>query len=221
MNKERLIFAPATKQYTRAHLTRASLNESPLLQFNAWYKEAVEANEPIAESTTFSTAQLPSGRVSARIVLFKELDKRGFIVYSNWRTSKKSRDILSNPHAALTFFWKGLERQVRVEGKTEFVTPEESYAYFKTRPRDSKIGAWASPQSQPVESREVLDELVEEKKEQFKDVDDIPLPEGWGGLRIVPLEIEFWQGGMNRVHDRFTFTRENEDSEWEVNRLAP
>ncbi|KAK9383889.1 uncharacterized protein V2V93DRAFT_23985 [Kockiozyma suomiensis] len=221
MNKERLIFAPATKQYSKAHLTRALLNDSPLLQFNKWYSEAVEAKEPIAESTTLATAHLPSGRVSARVVLFKELDKRGFIVYSNWKSSKKARDVLSNPHAALTFFWKGLERQVRVEGRTEFVTPEESYAYFKTRPHDSKIGAWASPQSQAVESREELDKLVAEKTEKFKDIEDIPLPDGWGGLRIVPLEIEFWQGGMNRVHDRFTYTRENEESDWNVKRLAP
>ncbi|KAK9461192.1 uncharacterized protein V1516DRAFT_675254 [Lipomyces oligophaga] len=221
MDKERLIFAPETKQYTKGTLTKESLDLDPFVQFSEWYGEAVEAKEPIAESTTLSTAYLPSGRVSARIVLFKELDKKGFVVYSNWKTSKKARDISSNPYAALTFFWKGLERQVRIEGKTEFVTAEESYAYFKTRPHDSKIGAWSSPQSTSISSREELESLVEVQREKFKDVEEIPLPDGWGGLRIVPLEIEFWQGGPNRLHDRFTFRRDNESSAWTVDRLAP
>ncbi|KAK9449208.1 uncharacterized protein V1518DRAFT_417408 [Limtongia smithiae] len=223
MNKERLIFAPTTKQYTRASLTRASLSPDPLLQFHKWYSEAVAFPEPIPESCTFATAQLPSGRVSARVVLFKELDSRGFIVYSNWATSKKNRDVRSNPHAAMTFFWKGLERQVRVEGRTEFITHEESLTYFRTRPRESRIGAWASPQSQAVGdgSREALLALVSEQTAKFDGVEDIPLPEGWGGLRIVPDEIEFWQGGEFRIHDRFSYTRENEGAQWEIRRLAP
>ncbi|KAK9465952.1 hypothetical protein V1512DRAFT_271879 [Lipomyces arxii] len=221
MNKERLIFAPTTKQYLKSSLTRSDLQANPLIQFNSWYSEAVDANEPIAESCTFATASLPSGRVSARTVLFKELDPRGFIVYSNWSTSKKAMDIKSNPSAAITFFWKGLERQVRIEGHTEFITPEESYAYFKTRPRESRIGAWASPQSKIVQSRDELDRLVDGIHAKFEGVEDIPLPKGWGGLRVVPEEIEFWQGRPNRVHDRFSYTRENENSEWKLERLAP
>ncbi|KAK9362010.1 hypothetical protein V1504DRAFT_450133 [Lipomyces starkeyi] len=221
MNKERFIFAPATKQYTKYSLSRSSLQSNPLTQFNTWYSQALESGEPLAESCTLSTASLPSGRVSARVVLFKELDRRGFIVYSNWQTSKKAFDVKSNPRAAITFFWKVLERQVRVEGSTEFVTPEESLAYFRTRPRESQIGAHASPQSQVVKSREELEQYVQEAREKFKDVEDIPLPEGWGGMRIVPDEIEFWQGRDNRVHDRFSYTRENEESQWKIERLAP
>ncbi|KAK9369795.1 hypothetical protein V1509DRAFT_619133 [Lipomyces kononenkoae] len=221
MNKERFIFAPATKQYTKYTLSRSSLHPNPLAQFNTWYGQAVESGEPLAESCTLATASLPSGRVSARVVLFKELDNRGFIVYSNWRTSKKAMDVKSNPRAAITFFWKTQERQVRVEGITEFVTPEESLAYFRTRPRESQIGAHASPQSQVVNSREELDQYVQEAREKFNGVKEIPLPEGWGGMRIVPDEIEFWQGRDNRVHDRFSYTRENEATEWKIVRLAP
>ncbi|KAJ8103785.1 hypothetical protein POJ06DRAFT_7059 [Lipomyces tetrasporus] len=221
MNKERLIFAPATKQYTKYTLSRSSLDPSPLTQFNTWYGQAVESGEPLAESCTLATASLPSGRVSARVVLFKELDKRGFIVYSNWQTSKKAMHVKSNPRAAITFFWKNLERQVRVEGQTEFITPEESLAYFRTRPRESQIGAHASPQSQIVASREQLEKYVRETSEKFKDVEDIPLPDGWGGLRIVPDEVEFWQGRANRIHDRFSYTRDNEASQWKLERLAP
>lgn len=172
---------------------------------------------------TFSTASLPSGRVSSRVVLMKELDKDGsFVIYSNWGTSKKSRDVESNPWVALTFFWKELERSVRVEGVAERIPVEESQIYYDTRPRDSRIGAWASPQSQPVENRQELDDLVEKYKKKFEGVEKIPCPPHWGGLRIRPVEWEFWNGRPNRVHDRFSFTRESVESEsWGVKRLAP
>ncbi|KAK9473008.1 uncharacterized protein V1510DRAFT_415766 [Dipodascopsis tothii] len=221
MDKERLIFAPSTKQYTRATLSRLALNPDPVEQFHGWFDEAKTQNVSLYESCTLSTAQLPSGRVSSRVVLFKELDKKGFIIYSNWGTSKKSKDIKSNPHAALNFFWRELERQVRIEGRTEFVTPEESQAYFSTRPRDSQIGAWSSPQSSVLGSREELDGLVEASAEKFKDVETIPCPPFWGGLRVIPYEIEFWQGRPSRVHDRFTYTRESEDAAWTLSRIAP
>ncbi|KAK9478058.1 hypothetical protein V1514DRAFT_347798 [Lipomyces japonicus] len=221
MSKDRLVFAPSTKQYEKSQLLRENLDPNPIVQFNKWYQNAIASGESLPESVTLSTASLPSGRVSARVVLFKELDLRGFIVFSNWHTSKKNADIRSNPQAALTFFWKSLEQQVRIEGHTEFISQDESLEYFRTRPRESRIGAHASPQSQPVLSRQALDDKVGLARQKFEGVEDIPLPEGWGGLRIVPTEIEFWQGRANRVHDRFTYKRENEDSEWAIERLAP
>lgn len=167
-----------------------------------------------------STAHLPSGRVSARTVLMKELDKYGsMIVYSNWQTSKKAKDIATNEYVALTFFWKELERQVRIEGTCERLTTEESQIYFDKRPRASRIGAWASPQSSAVESRQQLDEFVQEQGKRFEGQEHIPCPPFWGGLRIRPLEWEFFQGRTNRVHDRFTYTKQGD--EWIIQRLAP
>lgn len=169
-----------------------------------------------------STARLPSGRISSRVVLFKELDKDGsLVIYSNWGTSKKSKDVNSNAHAALNFFWPDLERQVRVEGTTEFLSNEESQIYFNTRGRESKIGAWASPQSVAVKDRQELEDHVKAIEEKFQGQDDIPCPPFWGGLRIKPLEWEFWQGRPNRVHDRFTFTKLSvDDKEWKIQRLG-
>lgn len=198
------------------------MENDPTTLFLKWFKEAQSASK-LPEAVTLSTARLPSGRVSSRVVLFKELDKDGSVViYSNWGTSKKSKDVKSNPHAAITFFWPELERQVRVEGVTEFLSNEESQIYFNTRPKESRIGAWASPQSQPVKDKEELERLVKEREEEFKDSDIVPCPPHWGGLRIKPLEWEFWQGRPSRIHDRFSYTRESPDkAEWEINRLGP
>lgn len=197
-------------------------------QFKNWFAEANAAQGvAIPEAVNLATASLPSGRVSSRTVLFKELERDGsLVVYSNWGTSKKSRDIKSNPHAALTFFWPDLERQIRVEGTTEFMSNEDSQVYFDTRPRASRIGAWASPQSESVQTREDLDALYEEQVARFKDQEDIPCPPHWGGLKVKPLEWEFWQGRPGRFHDRFTYTRESaeedsSDSVWTIKRLAP
>lgn len=191
-------------------------------QFQQWFAEARNKGVALPEAVNLATAELPSGRVSSRTVLFKELDTDGsLVVYSNWGTSKKSRDVKSNPHAAVTFFWPDLERQVRVEGVTEFMSNEESQIYFDTRPRESRIGAWASPQSQVVESREELDRLYDVQLKRFENVEKIPCPPSWGGLKIIPLEWEFWQGRPGRVHDRYTYTRNSPKSEsWSINRLA-
>jgi len=172
------------------------------------------------EAVVLSTAHLPSGRISSRTVLMKQTDSRGFIIYSNFQTSKKSRDLATNPRAALNFWWEHLERQVRVEGVTERLTPEESQIYASTRPRDSQLGAWASPQSSIIQNRDELDSRVEGVRHQFADTKEIPVPPFWGGLRIVPDVVEFWQGRKNRLHDRFIYTKQ-ETGEWKIERLAP
>lgn len=193
------------------------------------------------ETCTLSTASLPSGRVSARVVYLKELDERGFVVYSNVGTSRKGRDLFGgddgvpNPWAALTFWWEPLERQVRVEGKVERLSPEESQAYFDLRVRGSRVGAWASRQSAVLEpaaggsddddGRAKLNGWVRETEDRFKGVEKIPCPDFWGGLRIVPERIEFWQGRENRLHDRFVYDRvpggQGKEDTWTLERLSP
>jgi len=191
-----LLSVPDRTQYTRGSLDMDQLHPSdPLQTFANWFKYARTSGKVSSpEAVTLSTAQLPSGRISSRMVLMKQVDPRGFIIYSNFETSKKSRDLASNPRAALNFWWEHLERQVRVEGTTERLTPAESQEYASTRPRDSQLGAWASPQSSVIKDRCELDEKVKKIREEFEDVTDIPVPPFWGGLRIVPDLVEFWQG---------------------------
>lgn len=215
---KKLIYAPETYQYTDRALNEEEIEKDPFVQFNKWFKEA---DDDIPESTTFSTVRLPEGRVSSRIVLLKELDHEGFVIYSNWGTSKKSKDFETCKYASLTFFWKKLQRQVRVEGIMKKVDYEQSNEYFQTRPRGSRIGAWSSPQSQVIENRKVLEDLVKSNTERFGDNEEVKCPEFWGGIKIIPLEIEFWQGRDSRLHDRLTFVREDETQPWKLNRLAP
>lgn len=237
------------EQFTKGKLTRGDLDAtSPIPQFHAWFTAAQKSQlvgHP--ESSTLSTAELPSGRVSSRVVYLKELDGRGFVVYSNLGTSRKAADLASNPHASLLFFWEELQQQVRVEGRTERVSREESQAYFDTRVRGSRIGAWASRQSQVLvpaaaaaategnkddsnnngetedDGRAQLEAWVKETEDRFKDVDKIPVPDFWGGLRIIPDRVEFWQGRESRLHDRFVYERQggDESNEWKLQRLSP
>ncbi|KAF2799025.1 pyridoxamine 5'-phosphate oxidase [Melanomma pulvis-pyrius CBS 109.77] len=223
----KLIFAPTggssdpTKavQYEQGTLDLADLSPSPLTQFSNWFSAATEAGVYQPETVTLATAALPSGRVSARVVFMKELDSRGFVVYSNWDTSRKAADINSNPQAALTFWWREMERQVRVEGRTERLSDEESQVYYDTRARGSRIGAWASPQSKVLGGREELEDKVKEVEKRFEGQEKIPVPGFWGGIRVVPDVVEFWQGRESRLHDRLRYVKEGE--EWKVERLSP
>ena len=178
------------------------------------------------ETVCLSTAHLPSGSVSSRFVYLKELDATGFVVYSNWGTSRKAEDVQSNPQASLAFWWHELERQVRVEGRVMRLSNEESQAYFGLRARGSRIGAWASEQSKvlPEDSggRGALENRVRDVERRFEGVEDIPVPGFWGGLRVVPDMVEFWQGRESRLHDRFKYVRvAGKDNDWTIERLSP
>ncbi|KAF2168836.1 hypothetical protein M409DRAFT_65212 [Zasmidium cellare ATCC 36951] len=224
------IFAPGgandSQQYTKGSLDESQLDPNPFTQFDIWFKHANEEKVHQPETVTLSTVELPSGRVSARMVYLKEMDERGFVIYSNWGTSRKASDISSTPqpYAALTFWWHELERQVRVEGPCERLSREESQVYFDTRIRGSRIGAWASQQSQVLRDRAELEQRVKDIEERFGGEGEgrIPVPEFWGGLRVKPEMVEFWQGRPSRLHDRFRYTRtQGEGGEWKIERLSP
>lgn len=245
-----------TQHETSGGLHRRDLDaHSPIAQFHTWFGAAQAYRRPDApppsssspaeaeagaiahpETCTLSTASLPSGRVSSRMVYLKELDASGFVVYSNFGTSRKAADLATNPHAALVFWWEALERQVRVEGRAERLRRDESQRYYDTRVRGSRVGAWASRQSAVLrpaggrsegeeeddDGREMLEGWVREAEERFAGTEEIPVPDFWGGLRIVPERVEFWQGRENRLHDRFAYERvEGEEGKWTLERLSP
>jgi len=188
----------------------------PIAQFKRWFDEAVQSAQPDAEAMTLSTAT-PDGRVTGRIVLLKGCDERGFVFFTNYE-SRKSREMMSNPHVALTFYWHTLHRQIRIEGVAEKVSPEESEEYFQTRPRGSQIGAWASPQSEEIADRMKLEQRVAEIEAWFKER-PINCPPFWGGFCVKPERIEFWQGRESRLHDRILYTLRA--GAWQISRLAP
>jgi len=193
-------------------------DEDPFRLFGEWYQTAEESGLFMPEAMTLATAS-PDGAPSARMVLLKGFDERGFTFYTNYE-SRKSVELDSNPRAALILHWAVLERQVRVEGAVEKVSREESEAYFRSRPRGSRIGAWASDQSRPLPDRKDLEARVRETEERFQD-GDIPLPPFWGGYRVVPTAVEFWQGRVSRLHDRWVFQREGPGKPWTLERLYP
>jgi pyridoxamine 5'-phosphate oxidase len=202
--------------FTKQTLDIKDVHADPILQFEKWFKEAVDSkvNEPNAMSiSTVST----EGKPSSRIVLLRNFNKNGFIFYTNYN-SKKGTDISKNPYAALLFFWPELERQVRIEGILKKQSPEESSAYFNSRPRGSKLGAWTSEQSKPIADRNVLDKAYEEISKKFP-TDEVPRPTYWGGYVLTPECFEFWQGRESRLHDRILYTQE--DKNWKIERLSP
>ena len=188
----------------------------PIRQFDSWLAAARSAGIPNAEAMALATADA-DGAPSARFVLLKGVDEAGFVFYTNLE-SRKAVELGENPRAALAFYWADLGRQVRVEGRVEAASPEEAQTYFSTRPRQSRISAWASPQSRVIPSREVLEERVSELEAQFPG-DSIPLPEFWGGFRLVPETVEFWEHRESRLHDRLRYRRTG--NAWTIERLAP
>jgi pyridoxamine 5'-phosphate oxidase len=188
----------------------------PLAQFSAWYEHAVAAGLPEPEAMALATSS-PEGLPSVRFVLLKGIDEHGVEFYTNYE-SRKGRELTANPHAALAILWKPLQRQVRLEGPVEVLTPEESDAYFASRSRGSQLGAWASRQSEAIPDREWLENRLAEVDASY--VGEVPRPPHWGGFRLVPEAIEFWEGRPNRLHDREAFTR-GVDGAWHSRRLSP
>jgi pyridoxamine 5'-phosphate oxidase len=208
----------ARKEYERAVLDEATVARDPIAQFAVWYDDAVAAGLPEPEAMTLATAT-PDGRPSARIVLLRGFDDRGFCFFTNY-SSRKGSELETNPHAAIVFHWTELERQVRIEGRVERTTGAESDAYFHSRPSGSRIGAWSSPQSAVIPDRAVLEEQYDRFRAAHPDDAAIPRPEHWGGYRLVPERIEFWQGRPSRLHDRLRFSRAG-GGPWTLERLAP
>ena len=204
-------------QYNADSIDEQTVDRDPLTLFERWLHEAKAVGIHLAEAMTLATAT-PEGKPSARLVLLKGADERGFVFYTNYR-SMKARELDSNPQAALVFYWPQLERQVRVEGKVARTSAEESGAYFKTRPRESQIGALASPQSDVIASREALQEKVDEL-ERLYEGRGVERPEHWGGYRLHAERLEFWKGRPGRLHDRILYERQA-DGSWIISRLAP
>lgn len=220
--------ADIRKDYKLASLEEADVAANPIDQFTRWWNEAVASQIDEVNAMTLATANA-AGVPAARIVLLKGYNPNGFIFFTNYE-SDKGKNLAQNPHAALVFFWKELERQIRIEGTVEKVSAEESDRYFNSRPASSRIGAWASPQSAVIENRMVIEQNVERYSSIFAN-DSIERPDHWGGYIVKPTSIEFWQGRSSRLHDRIKYTLENSaynaatdtrtDLNWKIERLAP
>ncbi len=206
-----------TDTTTLEALDEKRVERDPIKQFQLWLDDAIAAKLPLPEAMNLATAT-PEGRPSARVVLLKQVDPDGFVFFTNYH-SAKAVELESNPYAALVFYWSPLERQVRVEGKVERTSAEESELYFRTRPRESQIGAWASPQSSVIPTREVLEQRARELEEYYRDR-EVECPGHWGGYRLRPDKIEFWKGRPGRLHDRILYELMS-DGSWAIKRLAP
>lgn len=211
--------SPLRNEYSKAVLEEKDLDRDPIRQFQQWFAEALAAQVVEPNAMALATAT-PDGRPSVRIVLLKAADARGFTFHTSYE-GRKARELETNPHAALVLFWPALERQVRIEGVVERISDEESDDYFRSRPVESRLGAWASPQSQVVPSRATFEARMEECRTRYPE-GDIPRPPNWGGYRVQPLVLEFWQGRPGRLHDRVRYRREaTATAEWVIERLAP
>jgi pyridoxamine 5'-phosphate oxidase len=208
--------ADVRREYGLAGLSEEDLAADPIEQFRLWLEQAMTVDPKEFTAMTLATADR-EGRPSARVVLLKGVDERGFVFYTHY-DSDKGRELRENPRAALVFYWPAQDRQVRVEGTVEKTSRAESEAYFASRPLGSRVGAWASPQSRRISGREELERKVREAGERFGE--DVPLPPDWGGFRVHPEAIEFWQGRPSRLHDRLRYSLDGE-GHWRIERLAP
>jgi pyridoxamine 5'-phosphate oxidase len=208
--------ADIRREYALARLDEKSVSHDPMVEFARWFAEAQEARVEEVNAMTLATAS-SDGRPSARIVLLKGFDASGFVFFTDYR-SRKGEELEANPRAALVFFWSELERQVRINGTVTRTSAKESESYFRTRPLGSRLGAWVSHQSLVIPSRTPLETGMREAEARFSD-GEVPLPPHWGGYRVAPQAIEFWQGRESRLHDRIRYSREGE--RWKVERLSP
>jgi pyridoxamine 5'-phosphate oxidase len=216
MDQTPLDYAGFRHEYIGEGLRRADLAPDPIDQFHRWFSAAITAGIHDANSMTLATCA--GDKPFARIVLLKHFDERGFVFFTNY-ASEKGRHLEKNPNAALVMYWMEVERQIRIEGKVEKTSREESEEYFHSRPAGAQLGAWASQQSQVIDARRVLDARLQEMEQRFSK-GSIPLPPHWGGYLLKPDRMEFWQGRPDRLHDRFRYTRQKNGS-WSIDRLAP
>ena len=216
MDQSKLDYAGFRHEYIGEGLRRADLDPDPIKQFHKWFAAAIKAGIHDANAMTLATCD--GDRPSARIVLLKHFDERGFVFFTNY-ASDKGRQLEKNPNAALVMYWMEVERQIRVEGRVVKTSREESEEYFHSRPIGAQFGAWASQQSQVIDARRILDARLEETKQRFAE-GAVPLPPHWGGYRLKPDRIEFWQGRIDRLHDRFRYNLQR-DGSWSIDRLAP
>jgi pyridoxamine 5'-phosphate oxidase len=216
VDKSSLDYAGFRHEYIGQGLRRRDLDPDPIKQFNNWFTAAFKAE--ILDANAMTLATCVDGQPSARVVLLKDFDERGFVFFTNY-ASEKGQQLEKNPSAALVFYWMEVERQIRIQGKVKKTSRAESEEYFHSRPIGAQLGAWASQQSQVIDGRRVLDARLEEMKQRFAQ-GQIPPPPHWGGFRLKPDHIEFWQGRPDRLHDRLRYTLQR-DGSWRIDRLAP
>ncbi|MBD2136661.1 pyridoxamine 5'-phosphate oxidase [Anabaena sp. FACHB-1237] len=209
--------ADLRRDYSLQDLNEKDVDHNPFKQFQTWFSQAVEAQLTEPNAMTLATCT-PDGQPAARMVLLKDVDEQGFVLFTNYN-SHKGQELAINPQAALVFWWAELERQVRVVGTVEKISSAQSDSYFEVRPPKSRLGAWASNQSEVIPSREILEQQLKDFERKYEN-QEVPRPPHWGGYRVIPTKIEFWQGRSSRLHDRLLYTR-LEDGSWKIERLSP